>query len=239
MKRLLVTAFAVLALFGCDKAPEEKSASPVARPIAAETVSERPAPQPVAEIIVTNAEINAGKNEWVAAQAAQHNISIAEVERRARFMRATPDMQVTVCGRTVAFTKTIWHSCEAAIKASRVAQVAAPVRDADTVTLTRQQYNQLRDDAYENPEETDPTKLRSYREKAGRLEVQVDNLDGVNLSHWTMLFGGLIAGAILFRVVFRRKKDSPQKKDLPREDPRPATAEAATSPPSTPGDFTG
>lgn len=239
MKRLLVAAFAALALLGCQKAPEEKAATPEAQPQATRAAPARPAPQPAAEIIVTNAEINAGKNEWVAAQATQHNISVAEVERRARFMRATPNMKVTVCGMTVAFTKTIWHSCEEAIKASRRAQAVTPVQNTDRVSLTRQQYNQLRADAYENPDETDPAKLRSFREKAGRLEVQQDTSSKDAFTLGLAFLTGILVGIVFFKMTFRRKTASPQKKDLPREDPRPAAPETPASPPATPDDFTG
>lgn len=128
-KLLAVVAFATLALSGCSDAPEEKASPRETQPRATQTAPARPAPQPsTQEIDVPNAEINAGKNEWVAAQATQHNISIAEVERRARFMRATPNMKVTVCGRSVAFTKTIWHSCEEALKETRALQAQATAR---------------------------------------------------------------------------------------------------------------
>lgn len=241
MKKLFVAALAVLVLSGCGKASQESTALAKTETVAeATTTNAAPAPQQTTEVVVSNEEINAGKNVWVAAQAAQHNISVAEVERRARFMRATPGMKVNVCGRSVAFIKTIWHSCEAAIRETRTTQAtAAPAaQDPNVVTLTRQQYNLLLAEAYENPEETDPSKLRGFREKAGGLEVQVDNLDGVNLTHWLMFFLGMGIGFVIYKLVFRRKKTNGVKRDYPFEDLRPAPPGSEARTATTPSDFT-
>lgn len=240
MKRWLVPALAALALFGCQKAPEEKTVPREARPVATQALPERPAPQPD---VVTNAQINQCKNDWVADQATELRTSTAEVERRARHMRAAPNMKVTVNGMSVAFTKTIWHSCEVAIEASRTtaqAQAAPAAQDPNLVTLTHQQYSDLRAAAYENPQEADPAKLRGYREAAARLEVERDNLSGFTPMHGLCIFLGLALGAFLFWL-FNRPKKAPTKarRDLPREDPRPsAPTPDSERPAPAPGDFT-
>lgn len=148
MRNLLAAAFAALALLGCQEAPEKKSAAPATQPAAAEAAAERPAPPPVAAVIVPAAEINQCKNDWVAAQAAELKISTAHVERRARFMRATPTTTVNVFGTSTAFTKSVWHSCEVAIKAARTAAVtpaAAPAVRATppAPTVLKTDYDKL------------------------------------------------------------------------------------------------
>ncbi|MDP3402694.1 MAG: hypothetical protein Q8S35_01945, partial [bacterium] len=226
MLKWIAPILAAVALVGCQKAPEEKTARPEARPVATLIAPARPAPQP--EIIVTNAERNLCKNSWVAAQAAELKISTAEVERRARFMRATPTSTVTVHGVSTSFTKSVWHSCGVAIEASRRTEVqAAPAaRDPNLVTLTRQQYNNLRAAAYKNPEESDPAKLLGYREDAARLEVERDNLLGFTPMHGLSFVLGLVLGA--FSIWFFNlpiKTRTKRRRDLPREDPRPTASE--------------
>lgn len=236
MKRLLVAAFAALALLGCQKAPEEKAATPEAQPQATRAAPARSAPLLDARPI-TPIEIDACKDAKVESLATEQRVSVATIEWRARRMQTLPAW--TYNGMTVAFTKTIWHSCEEAIKASRRAQAVTPVQNTDRVNLTRQQYNQLRADAYENPDETDPAKLRSFREKAGRLEVQQDTSSKDAFTLGLAFLTGILVGIVFFKMTFRRKTASPQKKDLPREDPRPAAPETPASPPATPDDFTG
>lgn len=148
MRNWLVAAFAALALIGCQEAPEKKSAPPTARPAAAEAAAERPAPPPAATVIVPKAEINQCKNDWVAAQAAELKISAAQVERRAHFMSATSTPTVHVFGASTAFTKSVWHSCEVAIKAARTAAIvpaAAPAGRATppAPTVLKADYDKL------------------------------------------------------------------------------------------------
>lgn len=245
MWKWIASVLAAVALVGCSNAPEEKTAPPEARPVAALVAPARPAPQPAARP-VTNAERNLCKNNWVAAQAADLRISTAEVERRAHFMRATPTSTVTVHGVSTAFTKSVWHSCGVAIEASRTIQVqAAPaVRDPNLVTLTRQQYTDLRAAAYENPEEADPAKLRGYRAKFLEQEVLGDNQD--DFAFWDRLFWigfGMVLSFILMAIIRARRQSmetrSLRTRDLPREDPRPAASDPDSERPAPdPRDFT-
>lgn len=241
MWKWIAPVLAAVALVGCSNAPEEKTAPPEARPVAALVAPARPAPQPAARP-VTNAERNLCKNNWVAAQAADLRISTAEVERRAHFMRATPTSTVTVHGVSTSFTKSVWHSCGVAIEASRTIQVqAAPaVRDPNLVTLTRQQYTDLRAAAYKNPEEADPAKLLGFREDAARLEVERDNLSGFTPMHGLLFVLGVVLGAFSFWFFnLPMKTRSKVRRDLPQEDPRPATSEPDSERPAPdPRDFT-
>lgn len=191
---MLVAAFAALALSGCVN-PSGKAEKAAAPPQPEQTARVLPAPQPIVQITVV--DIDACKDAWAKAWAKKHHTTVAAAERHARRMQATPGARVTVNGMSVPFTKTVWHSCEAAIKTARAAQATtiAPVTTGpNLVTLTRQQYNKLLSDAYQNPTERDPAKLISNQARVTALEGQIDELEGFNLMDGFWILFGLAIG---------------------------------------------
>ena len=200
MKKLIVAALAALALFGCDASDKaEKASAPP--PQSVQTAPAPPAPQPV-----TVADIDACKDAWVETWAKEHHTTVAAAERYARRMPSTTPSW-TYAGKTVTFTKTVWHSCEAAVRKARAAPVQArtAVQDSASAALIAdlRAQNQrlaaenrgLRDLAYQNPEETDPTKLVPYQTVASDMERQRNDLNG-----FTVMDGlwGLLCFAIGF-----------------------------------------
>lgn len=179
MKKAIVAAFAALALIGCvnpsDKA--EKAAAPPPQPV--QTVSVPPALQPV-----TVADIDACKDAWIENWAKEHHTTVAAAERHARRMPATT-LSWTYAGKTVTFTKTVWHSCEAAIKKSRAtpAQTRTAVQDSASAALIADlraqnqrltaENHRLKGLAYQNPLETDPAKLISNQARVTELEMRL------------------------------------------------------------------
>lgn len=206
MKKLIVAAFAALALIGCT--PDKAEKVPSAAPPETVQVTALPAPQPIA---VTIADIDACKDAWASAWAAEHRTTVAAAERYARRISTTPPTTLRINGQDYVFGArnkgaTVWSTCEASLKAARAAPAhARPVvqgtANAALISSLRTENQRLTYEnrflkgmAYQNPRETDPAKLIPYQSQVTDLQRRLDDQSGFTVMHGFWIVFGLLVG---------------------------------------------
>lgn len=192
MKKVIVAAFAALALLGCVNASDTAKKAPDAAPPQTEQTVRQSAPQPITS--VTNADIDACKDAWASDWANEHHTTVAAAERYARRISTTPATTLRINGQSYVFNAnakgaTVWSTCEASLKAARAApaQALATARSAATeaVVAGLRAENQrlvaenyaLRVLAYQNPEETNQDKLIPYQPQVTDLQRRLDEAE--------------------------------------------------------------
>lgn len=209
VKKLIVAAFAALAMIGCT--PDKAEKAPSTAPTETVQATSQPAPQPIAPVTVT--DINDCKNAWAAAWAKEHGTTVAAAERYARQISTTPPTTLRINGQDYVFGDrnkgaTVWSTCEASLKAARLApaQARSRVRDpamaalnaalrAENQRLTAENRT-LRSLAYQNPEETDPAKLIANQARVTELEMHLADAQRP-ITRTTIIIAALVGLACL------------------------------------------
>jgi len=251
MRKLVIAAFAALAMFGCTRASDTVSTTSGPPPPAVQTTptTTTPAPRPV-----TDAEKCACKNDWAKAWAKEHGTTVAAAERYARSISTEPPTTLHIYGKDFVFSKhtlgaTVWSTCGKAIEDERKAARVSVTAPARTVYSQAEFDQQFRLAHYPTLDpETGLVVYHLERDRADIAEATNTELKRQLKDRRTPWFEFGVIGLLCFffgwltRFMGRKEARPLRNRDLPRVDPRPVPSEPqpdSKGPTSFPEDFTG